>query len=210
MSYTLTLNSSNVVGSGNNTYKFNFAAGGFPAKDCEIAIGSLTIPYSWFNVTTGYGNNTFSLNIPTSTADTSTKNTPSFILANGFYQVSDINNTIQQYLYTNGYYLNNSSGQVVYYINLATNATYYRVDILFSAVPSVLPTGYTLPTTGKGWGLGLPIATKNNHINNSIKWSRGYSWFIAWNLSISDYCNIYATFKCNTYWVNCKRYFMSL
>ena len=48
----------------------------------------------------------------------------------------------------------------MYYINLTTNTTYYRVDVLFTAVPTVLETGWKLPTVSKGWGLGLPETSK--------------------------------------------------
>ena len=161
MSYTLTLNSSNVVGSGNNTYKFNFIAGGFNAKDCEIAIGSLSIPYSWFNVSSSYSNNQFSLVIPTSPLVQNGSLTALSILQNGFYQVSDINQTIQLYLYNSGYYLINTLGQIVYYISIATNSTYYNVNIIFTAVPTTLPTGWSLPPASVGgWCFGLPTQSK--------------------------------------------------
>ena len=55
MSYTLVLNSNNVIGANNNTYQYKFIQGGLNIKeDYEMAIGSLTIPYSWFNVTNLY------------------------------------------------------------------------------------------------------------------------------------------------------------
>ena len=54
MAYTLLLNSSNVIGSNNNTYQYNFISGSFHAKDCEMAVSSLAIPYSWFNITSAY------------------------------------------------------------------------------------------------------------------------------------------------------------
>ena len=58
MSFTLTLNSSNVVGANNNTYQYQFISGGFHAKDMELAVGALTMPYAWYNVTQAYNNNT--------------------------------------------------------------------------------------------------------------------------------------------------------
>ena len=62
MSYTLVLNSNNVIGSNNNTYQYKFIQGGLNVKeDYEMAIGSLTIPYSWFNITNLYQNNSFTL-----------------------------------------------------------------------------------------------------------------------------------------------------
>ena len=64
MSNTLVFNSSNVVGTNNNTYQYNFIQGAVNIKDCEIAVGSLTIPYSWYNVTSYYNNRTFSIVFP--------------------------------------------------------------------------------------------------------------------------------------------------
>ena len=155
MSYTLTLNSSNVVGSGNNTYKFNFIAGGLNAKNCEIAIGSLTIPYSWYNVSSYYNNQSFTLNVPVKLGSLTGFSSNPLVLPSGFYTVSDINQYIQLWCYNNGYYLINSLGQNVYYINISTNTTYYSNMMVFTAVPSVLPSGWSLPPSGI-WSIGLP------------------------------------------------------
>ena len=54
MSYTLLLSSSNVIGSNNNLLVDHFISGSFHAKDCEMAVSSLAIPYSWFNITSAY------------------------------------------------------------------------------------------------------------------------------------------------------------
>ena len=67
MSYTLAMNSTNVIGSNNNTYQFNFISGSFHAKDMEIAVGSLTMQYAWFNVSTAYNNNKITINVPADT-----------------------------------------------------------------------------------------------------------------------------------------------
>ena len=45
MSNSLVVNSSNVIGLNNNTYQYKFIQGSFQSKDCEMAIGSATIPY---------------------------------------------------------------------------------------------------------------------------------------------------------------------
>ena len=64
MSYTLVLNSSNKVGSNNNTVEYKFIQGSFDAKDMKIAVGALTTPYSWFNVPQAYINQSFTLYFP--------------------------------------------------------------------------------------------------------------------------------------------------
>jgi len=157
MSYTLLLNSSNVIGSNNNTYQYNFISGSFHAKDCEMAVSSLAIPYSWFNVSSSYNNNTISITFPY-LATTTTLN---ITLPNGFYSVSDINNYIGLQCLNNGLYLINSSGSYVYYFQVYSNATYYTNTVVLSLVPSSLPTGYTQPPAGF-WsaisGNGLPTS----------------------------------------------------
>ena len=58
---TLFFNNTNVVaGSNNSRYQLQFTGGGiqFKAGD-KIGIQQITIPYSWFNITRAYNNNTF-------------------------------------------------------------------------------------------------------------------------------------------------------
>ena len=60
--------------------KGNFLGGNFVAKDMEMCIGNLTIPYSFFNVSTFYNNQTFSFTFPTGATTT----TLSIFLTAGF------------------------------------------------------------------------------------------------------------------------------
>ena len=145
MSFTLVLNSSNVSNTSTNTsFKYNFINGGFQIKDMEMCVSSITIPYSFYNVSSYYNNRTFSLIFPTA----ATTSTVSITLPEGFYSVTDINSYIQQICLDNGAYLIDSSGNYVYYQQLVYNSTYYSVQLLLYSVPTTLPTGYTRPTTG--------------------------------------------------------------
>jgi len=145
MSFTLVLNSSNVSNTSTNTsFKYNFINGGFKIKDMEMCVSSITIPYSFYNVSSYYNNQTFSLIFPTA----ATTSTVSVTLPEGFYSVTDINSYIQQKCLDNGAYLIDSSGNYVYYQQLVYNSTYYSVQLLLYSVPTTLPSGYTRPTTG--------------------------------------------------------------
>jgi hypothetical protein len=123
-----------------------------------MAISSLAIPYSWFNITSAYNNNTISITFPY-LATTTTLN---ITIPNGFYSVSDINNYIALQMINAGLYLINSTGSYVYYFQVSTNTTYYTNTVVLSLVPTTLPTGYTQPGTGF-WstvsGNGLPSST---------------------------------------------------
>jgi hypothetical protein len=177
MSNTLIINSSNVTGTTNSTYQYNFIQGSFVAKDCEIAVGSLTIPYAWFNISTFYSNRSFSLIFPY----LATSATLNIVLPDGFYTTADINNYIQNQLIANGLYLVNGSSYV-YYVNLSVNTSYYSNQFVFSLVPTTLPSGYTQPPTGF-WsatgGNGLPTVSTTPYAvfpaSNSVGSVLGFS-----------------------------------
>jgi len=145
MSFTLVLNSSNVQNTNTNTtFKYSFIQGGFRVQDMEMCISSITIPYSFYNVSSYYNNRTFSLIFPTAATTT----TISITLPEGFYTVTDINSYIQQVCIDYGAYLIDSTGNYVYYQQLVYNTTYYAVQLLLFSVPTTLPTGYSYATAG--------------------------------------------------------------
>ena len=112
----------------------------YPAeiKDCEVALSSCFIYYSWVNVSaSSYANNTLSYVFNGSNFNIS--------LPSGFYSISDINGFIQLQMFNNGHYLLDSNGNPVYYISLVTNLVYYAVTLTCSPIPTVLPTGWTNP-----------------------------------------------------------------
>jgi hypothetical protein len=110
----------------------------------EMCISSITLPYSFYNVSSYYNNRTFSLIFPTAATTT----TISVTLPEGFYSVTDINSYIQQVCVDYGAYLIDSSGNYVYYQQLVYNSTYYAVQLLLFSVPTTLPTGYSYANAG--------------------------------------------------------------
>ena len=145
MSYTLVLNSTNVVsGTSNNTYQYKFILGSLKLKNYEMAITSFVLPYSWFNVTNLYNNKTISFTFPTG-ATTTTLN---ITLPEGFYTVADIQNYIYLQCIAAGLYLIDSSGNYVLYANIYSNSTYYANTINLSVVPTTLPVGWSYALSG--------------------------------------------------------------
>ena len=145
MSFTLVLNSSNVQNtSTKTTFKYDFIQGGFAIKDMEMCVSSITLPYSFYNVSSYYANRTFSLKFPTA----GTTTTISVTLPEGFYTVTDINSYIQQVCIDYGAYLIDSTGNYVYYQQLVYNSTYYAVQLLLFSVPTTLPSGYSYAAAG--------------------------------------------------------------
>jgi hypothetical protein len=171
MSNCLVLNSSNVLGRNNNIYKYNFVNGMFSIKeDAEIAISSITIPYSWFNITSAYNNNSFRFTWYGTVSTTFTVNIP-----DGFYLVSDINNFLENFMIQNKLYLiDSSTGQYVFYIQLYTASTYYSNQILCFAIPTSLPSGFTTPV---GWP-GFPAIASTplfTVLNNNFQQYLGFT-----------------------------------
>ena len=162
MSFTLVLNSSNVSNtSTNTTFKYDFINGGFQIKDMEMCVSSITLPYSFYNVSAYYTNRTFSLIFPTAATTT----TISITLPSGFYTIPDINSYIQQICIDYGAYLIDATGNYVYYQQLVYNSTYYSVQLLLFPVPITLPTGYSYATAGASGSVyttavKLPTTTK--------------------------------------------------
>jgi len=145
MSFTLCLNSQNVVpGSFNTSYRYNFIGGNFRTDDCEICISQSTIPYAWYNISAAYGNNTFSLVFPTA----GTTQTIAVTLPDGFYTVNDLQQFLQGVCITNKYYLITSGGSYVYPFFLSYSSTYYKVQIICATIPNaadMATLGYTQP-----------------------------------------------------------------
>ena len=145
MSFTLVLNSNNVVPNGSNSkLQYKFIEGGINIPDgAEMCLLSATIPYSFFNVRSDYYNNSsFSYKWPVNNVMTSF----TVLMPNGFYNVNDINNFMQSVFIANGHYLVNSSGLYVYYLTMQYNISYYAVQVVCYPIPTSLPSGYTNPS----------------------------------------------------------------
>jgi len=153
--FTLVLNSNNVVANSNNTqFRYNFLNGSFRVEDgSQLCISSVVVPYSWFNISQSYGNNTFTFTFPDSTSLTTSY---TVTIPDGFYSTADVNNYLQQFCIANGLYLINPSGQYVYYMVFVLSTNSYANQVLFLNVPTALPTASW--STPVGWN-GFPAST---------------------------------------------------
>jgi len=146
MPYTLVLNSSNVIGSNNSVFRYNFINGAFNInEDSEMCVSQIVIPYSWFNINGAYYNNaTLQYRFPNG----SSNNLYTVTFANGYYSVNDLNNYLQLFMVSkNQYFYNSTTGTNLYYIEIVPNTTYYSNQIIINPIPVALPSGFSLPTT---------------------------------------------------------------
>ncbi|GMF43607.1 unnamed protein product [Phytophthora fragariaefolia] len=136
MSYPIMLNINNQISQ--NQFKYTFSRPVDLSK-LEVALGSISIFYSWKAITAARGNNSFKLMWPTGT----TTQIFTIPLPDGTYEASDINAYLQCWSIQNGLYaINNTTGQYLYYISCAANASAYAIQ--FTMQPYVAVSGYTL------------------------------------------------------------------
>jgi len=156
---TLVLNNNNVVQNGqNNTLIYNFPTTATFDKS-YVAVASLSMYYSWFNIASKYNNNVLSYTWTVGGTSTTyyvggtvfPSTTPTYI-PDGLYEVSTLNQLLQYTMIGNGHYLINTATSLnVYFAEIIVNDARYRVQINTFAVPTALPAGYQQPSNWAGY-----------------------------------------------------------
>jgi len=146
--FTLVLNNTNTIGNNNSQFRYIFINGGFTVPpESEICVTQAVVPFSWFNCSQPvYNNATFTY---TWYYGSGLSRNYTVVFPPGNYTVADFNYYLEQYFISqNQYFTNASTGLNLYFISLVTNQTYYANQIIFSPIPSSLPTGYSEPPAG--------------------------------------------------------------
>jgi len=145
---TLIINSSNYVKNSKNQFQYTFPNNPTFQKGDSVAITNLSMYNSVFNVEAVRGNNTlsilFNFLVPI---------TLDIVIPDGFYSISQINSYIQNICLINNYYMVNSSGQAIYFVEFIENPVYYSAQLnLYPILTSAeaLTALYTQPV-GSTW-----------------------------------------------------------
>lgn len=144
---TIIINGNNVVANSlNDTYKYSFPNGAVNFSNDQIAVASISIYFSWFNITSAttasrYNNNAYQY----IWTDGGGSTTYDVIMPDGYYEVSDLNAFLQYTMVQNGHYLIDGSGDFVYYLEWVVNPTFYGVQLNSYPVPTALPGGWSNP-----------------------------------------------------------------
>jgi len=152
MSNIIIFNSSNVVGNTNSQFRYNFPQGSFTIKKGRICVIQVIIPYSNFNITSTYENNSFSYNFPT-VGQSNQFTSFNVLLPNGNYSIPDINRYMESVFISNGQYVIDSNGNNIYFAQFIVDPVYYAIQILTFPMytATTLPVGYTLPSNFYGY-----------------------------------------------------------
>ena len=122
---TLILDSNNIVAGSNNTKLIYQLPGGNIqfVQGQRVALSSITLYNSTPNITTSNQNTSFSYTWLDG-------NTYVVNIPDGNYDIPSLNTFFQSIMLNNGHYLvENSSGQLVFFITMTINATYYAVQL---------------------------------------------------------------------------------
>lgn len=155
MSFPIIINSSNYIS--NNTYRVDLAST-IDLSEFDVSVGQAYLYYSWYNISSSLNNNKFQITFPTSGASVTTTIT----LDDGAYNITDLNNALQYWFISMGYYLINSvTGLYTYYGAFQISPTGYSVQFITNPLPTSLPTDYT------SGGMTFP-ASSNQHAQLTI------------------------------------------
>lgn len=127
---------------GNSTYRYNFPLGSVSLKKSSIALESINIWYSWFNITNAFNNRIFTFAWPTGTVGYTYYQVT---IDEGYYTIESLNAWFQNWMIQNGLYLIDASGNYVYMAEFLPNANYYRCQINLFNVFTSLPSGWVNP-----------------------------------------------------------------
>lgn len=171
--FVIVMNGTNIVQDGLNNklvYKFPNSV---VFKDKYIAVSSISMYYSWFNITTVYANNTFTY---TWTSGVSTQ-IFTIIIPDGLWDISAINNYIQYECIENGTYWT-ISGVNYYPFELIVNANRYAIQLNTYYIPTLAtaPAGITLPSNWAGYPTTSynPIVTFPSAFNAIVGYTAGF------------------------------------
>lgn len=144
---TLILNQNNVVDNSlNDTYTYRFPNGAVNFHNDQVAVASISIYFSWYNITSattgsGYNNNTYQY----IWTDGGGSTTYTITMPDGYYEIDTLNAYLQSQMVSNGHYLKDGAGDYVYYLEIIANQTYYGVQLNSYALPTALPAGWSNP-----------------------------------------------------------------
>ena len=166
------MNGTNIVQDGLNNklvYKFPNSV---VFKDKYIAVSSVSMYYSWFNITSTYGNNIFTYTWTSGTTTT----TYTITIPDGLWDISSINNFIQYTCLQNGTYWT-VSGTNYYPFELLVNSNRYAVQLSTYYIPTsgTAPSGATTPPAGWPTTSFNTVVTFPSAFNAIVGYSAGFS-----------------------------------
>lgn len=171
--YTIVLNQTNLINNGqNNVLVYNFPTS-VDLTDKYVAVVSISMFYSWFNITSASQNNTISFTWDSAGA------TYTITIPDGLYEIADINGYLQWWFIQNGFYYIDAGGSYVYMAELIVNGSRYSIQLntFYNYSAGTLPTGWTTPSNFAGYPTQRqnPVIVFNATFNNIVGYPAGFT-----------------------------------
>jgi hypothetical protein len=175
---TIVINSNNLVPDGENNkfiYKFPNSV---QFKDTFIAVQSVQMYYSWFNITAALGNNTFTYYWYVG----STLTTFKVVIPDGIYDIASLNAFLEYTMVLNNTYMTTAAGSIVYFLQFEINTARYAVQLCTFRVPTAAnnPNSYIASSLGFPTQIYNPSVLIPANFNEIIGYPAG--WQSAFNL----------------------------
>jgi len=172
---TIVLNTNNIVPDGKNNKLIYRFPNSVLFKNNSIAVSSVSMYYSWFNISAELQNNTFTI----SYLNPAGVLTPYVVvIPDGTYEVITLNALLQfEFIQLGLYLLDTVSGNNVYYAEFILNPSRYAVQINTFLFPTALPVGYAAPANFVGFAPTTynPVITLPANFNKIFGYTAGFS-----------------------------------
>jgi hypothetical protein len=158
MSSNIILNKSNIINlnKGNNSLVYEFPTDIQFNNNDSIAISSLNIYYSWFNITSKNQNNFFQYKFYNNNKQLEIFNVN---ITDGYYTIQTLHEYLQNAMVSHNHYVITPSGDHMYFLELLTNETYYSVQVKLSSISKMMVfDGITYDITDQTQTSGYRIA----------------------------------------------------
>ena len=171
--FIIVLNQSNIVQNGlNSTLVYKFP-NSIKLTDKYIAVSSINMFYSWFNITAALGNNILYFQWDSAGA------VYTITIPDGLYEISQINHYLQFWFILNGFYYIDTNGTNVYMAEVILNTTRYAVQLntFYNYDAGSLPVNLSLPASFPGYPAQRqnPVIIFPSNFNAIVGYTAGFS-----------------------------------
>jgi len=129
---TIVLNESNLVQDGQNNKLVYRFPNSILFKNTYVALQSASMYYSWYNISSALGNNTYQFEFPNNLG---VMTFYTVTMPDGIYEVRDIDAYFQYYCLQNGLYWTTATGENVFFMTFSVNISRYAVQVCCYSPP---------------------------------------------------------------------------
>jgi hypothetical protein len=179
--FVLVLNQSNLVNDGQNNKLVYRFPNSINLTNKYIAVSSVSMYYSWFNITAAFGNNKLSYTWTSG----ATQTTYTITIPDGLYEIVEINSYCQFQMVSNGTFW--TDGSFNYYpFQLIVNPTRYSIQLNTFCVPTAAQ------ATAAGLTLGNPalVAWPTVVFNPIVTFPSAFSSIVGYSANFTSNANL--------------------